>query len=247
MTLQLSQYLGEEVIITHRDGSKETGVVKMDFKPLNVYEVCGVTYNYNGQKHTLKFDHRDIVHIERVQKPMNIDLSQFVNKDVYITLRNGDKKLGCVAPTVSINKYWVAGLLFCKDGGKCTERIHDCDIIHIELAQKPMTKYEQLQTDLKELKALREKEDAKIKELEKEIESLKEEEKKDKLPEKFNREFAIKYLETQQGYYLKKAFCWATTPQKFNWYTIYSGESPLTDKDIIQIQKWIIMSYQQPD
>ena len=246
MTLHLSQYLGEEVIITHRDGSKETGVVKMNFKPLNVYEVCNVTYNYNGQRHTLKFAHRDIVNIELV-KSMTIDLSNYLDKEVTITFRDGYKYTGVIEKSVLDNRrpYTIFSRLYYKNGKRYDDASSlDDDIIHIELTQKPMTKYEQLQTEIKELKALREKEDAKIKELEKEIESLKEEEKKDKLPGKFNREFAIKYLETQRGYYLKTSFEWRTAPKGYlYWDAICSGESPLTDEDIIQIQKWIIMSY----
>jgi hypothetical protein len=165
---------------------------------------------------------------------MTIDLSQYVDEDVYITLRRGIKQTGCVVPSKSFNSYWVAGLLFCKDGKRSTEHINDNDIIHIELVQKPMTKYEQLEQQ--------------IKELQNEVDRLKkeeEEEKKNKLPKNFNRKAALHCIKTQYRHHL--AFLdWRSTPQGLDyWSDIYHNRAPFTNAAIMQLQEWVIMSYQQ--
>lgn len=93
----------------------------------------------------------------------------------------------------------------------------------------------------------------KVKELQAEIERLKQEEKEDKLPRNFNRDYALKFLKTYSYYDLQEAFSWGSTTQGYvYWYNIYK---PLTykskyvvpDKVIIQIQKWVILSYQNDE
>jgi len=96
----------------------------------------------------------------------------------------------------------------------------------------------------------------KVKELQAEIERLKKEEKEekeDKLPRDFNRDYALKFLKNNSCYDLQEAFSWGSTPQGYDyWYNIYK---PLTykskyvvpDEAIIQIQKWVILSYQNDE
>jgi hypothetical protein len=94
----------------------------------------------------------------------------------------------------------------------------------------------------------------KVKELQEEIERLKqEEEKEDKLPMDFKRDYALKFLKNYSCYDLQRAFYWSYTPQGYDyWYNIYK---PLTykskyvvpDEVIIQIQKWVILSYQNDE
>jgi hypothetical protein len=94
----------------------------------------------------------------------------------------------------------------------------------------------------------------KVKELQAEIERLKQEEKEDKLPRDFNRDCALKFLKNNSSCDLQRAFHWGGTPQGDDyWYNIYNSlnNNPnynpkyvVPDKVIIQIQKWVILSYQ---
>jgi hypothetical protein len=93
----------------------------------------------------------------------------------------------------------------------------------------------------------------KVKELQAEIERLKKEEKEekeDKLPTHFNRDNALKFLKTYSDYDLHGAFSWGATPQGYDyWFNIYKSlrNTPkyvVSDVVIIQIQKWVILSYQ---
>jgi hypothetical protein len=96
-----------------------------------------------------------------------------------------------------------------------------------------MKKYQELET--------------KVKELQEEIERLKQEE---KLPNGFNRVNALEFLETYFCDNLPKAFSWGDTPQGYEyWRNIYNSsirnnfECVVPDKAIIQIQKWGILSF----
>jgi hypothetical protein len=95
-----------------------------------------------------------------------------------------------------------------------------------------MKKYQELET--------------KVKELQEEIERLKQEE---KLPKNFQRNHALEFLETYSFYNLHKAFSWGDTPQGYEyWYSILRSlrDNPkcvAPDKAIIQIQKWVILSF----
>jgi hypothetical protein len=91
----------------------------------------------------------------------------------------------------------------------------------------------------------------KVKELQAEIERLKQEEKEDKLPRDFNRDYALKFLKTYSHCDLHGAFSWGDTPQGDDYWRhiIYRSlrDNPkyvVSDKVIIQIQKWVILSYQ---
>ena len=91
----------------------------------------------------------------------------------------------------------------------------------------------------------------KVKELQEEIERLKkEEEKEDKLPKAFERKYALEFLKTYSDYSLNEAFHWDTTPQGGSyWANIcidlrHKSKYVVPDKAIIQIQKWVILSYQ---
>ena len=90
----------------------------------------------------------------------------------------------------------------------------------------------------------------KVKELQAEIERLKQEEKEDKLPRDFNRDYALKFLKNNSSCDLQRAFHWGGTPQGDDyWYNIYDSlennhKWVVSDEVIIQIQKWVILSYQ---
>jgi len=91
----------------------------------------------------------------------------------------------------------------------------------------------------------------KVKELQAEIERLKKEEKGDKLPRDFNRDYALKFLKTYSHSDLFKAFTWFETPQGYEYWNkrYHLSRSNISryvfsDEVIIQIQKWVILSYQ---
>ena len=85
-----------------------------------------------------------------------------------------------------------------------------------------------------------------IADLQKEVDRLKKEEEENKLPKSFARERAIAYLKNGDSEDLRTAFEWHYSPQgSMYWYKVYRRFEDLTDQDIIQIQKWIILSFQQ--
>ena len=89
-----------------------------------------------------------------------------------------------------------------------------------------------------------------VKEIQKEIDRLKKEEQESKLPEDFNRGRVINFLKNQNSHDLHCAFRWSSTPQGDGyWYYIYNclGHSlyKVPEKAIIQLQNWVIKSYQE--
>jgi hypothetical protein len=95
-----------------------------------------------------------------------------------------------------------------------------------------MTKYEQLESQIQELQA--------------EVERLKQEEVSNKLPRDFKIDEVKKLLDTGEFEYLEYGFNWSDTPQGYKyWYNIANANKPLTDKDIIQLQKWVITYLEQ--
>jgi hypothetical protein len=86
----------------------------------------------------------------------------------------------------------------------------------------------------------------KIQELQKEVERLKQEEASNKLPNLFKIDDVKKLLDTGAGGYIEYAFDWASTSQGYGyWYNIFCADEPLTDKVIIQLQKWVIIYLEQ--
>jgi hypothetical protein len=89
----------------------------------------------------------------------------------------------------------------------------------------------------------------KVKEIQAEIERLKQEEKEDKLPKGFNRDYALRFLKTYLCYDLQRAFYGGATPQGCDyWSNIYhflkhNPKYVVPDEVIIQIQKWVILSF----
>ena len=86
-----------------------------------------------------------------------------------------------------------------------------------------------------------------VKEIQKEIDRLKKEEQESKLPEDFNRERVISYLNNPRTWPASLAFTWDSTPQGgLYWYSIYHLEPhKVPNEAIIQLQKWVIQSYQE--
>lgn len=91
-----------------------------------------------------------------------------------------------------------------------------------------------------------EKLELKIKELQAEVDRLKEEEKWAKPPKGFNRSRSIRFLEEGDGGDLHFAFSWSYAPEGArHWKNIADGVSSPTVADILQIQRWVIQSYKE--
>ena len=85
-----------------------------------------------------------------------------------------------------------------------------------------------------------------IEELQKEVKRLKEEEVNNKLPNRFAIDVVKKILDDGDGDYFDDAFDWEDTKQGYTyWADIYNDVEPLRKKDIIQLQKWVIMYLEQ--
>ena len=86
-----------------------------------------------------------------------------------------------------------------------------------------------------------------VKELQKEIDRLKKEEQESKLPRNFNREKVINFLNKPSYIDLFCAFSWESTPQGHGyWHSIDKlGPHKVPEQAIIQLQKWVIQSYQE--
>jgi molecular chaperone GrpE (heat shock protein) len=94
----------------------------------------------------------------------------------------------------------------------------------------------------------------KVKEIQAEIDRLKkEEEKENELPRDFKLNHALRFLKSFSTNNLESAFEWFHTPQGHDyWFDIYKNlniddEHVVPDKAIIQIQKWVILYYQDTE
>jgi hypothetical protein len=87
--------------------------------------------------------------------------------------------------------------------------------------------------------------ESQIEELQKEVKRLKEEEAGNKLPQNFKIEDVKKILDDGDTNYLDDAFDWADTKQGYTYWSDIFDIEPLRKKDIIQLQKWVIMYLEQ--
>ena len=70
-----------------------------------------------------------------------VDLSQFVDKEVVITLRDGSKSMGTVQrSTCSIYPYWIDGHSYTQDGMWSLQLGCVYNIVHIKLAEEKKVK-----------------------------------------------------------------------------------------------------------
>ena len=168
---------------------------------------------------------------------MKIDLSKFVGQVVEATLQNGKKIVGFVtydrAPGISELNYVVglkSGYTFTVDGFYWTNRSpHPNNITKIT----SMKKYQKLEQQ--------------VKDLQKEIERLKEEE--NKVPKDFKLDHALSFLDCPNSLDLADMFTWGISPQgEVYWEDLHSelcenSDYKVPDEAIIQIQKWVIEFY----
>ena len=75
---------------------------------------------------------------------------------------------------------------------------------------------------------------------------LKKEEAGNKLPNSFEIDVVKKVIDTGDVDYLDDAFDWVDTKQGYEyWGDIFDDVEPLRKKDIIQLQKWVIIYLEQ--
>jgi hypothetical protein len=171
---------------------------------------------------------------------MKIDLSKFVGQEVEATLQNGEKIVGVMTYFPQDDfcelEYKIgteSHNIFTVDGFYWTSRCpNEYNIIKI----KSMKKYQKLEQQ--------------VKDLQKEIERLKkEEEQQNKLPQSFDLDYALSFLDEPNSGDLDNMFYWHITPQGISyWGNLHSEleENPnykVPDEAIIQIQKWVIEFY----
>jgi hypothetical protein len=106
------------------------------------------------------------------------------------------------------------------------------------------TRYEELE---QQIQTLQEEHQKRVQELQEQVELLKKEEQESKLPEDFNREHAISYLNEPNRSVLDWVFKWRSTPQGYHYWCSIALLEPheVPNEAIIQLQKWVIQSYQE--
>jgi hypothetical protein len=171
---------------------------------------------------------------------MKINLSKFVGQEVEATFQNGKTIVGevtyCPQGHSSCELEYKIGSevfkMFTVDGFYWTNRSPSLyNIIKI----KSMKKYQKLEQQ--------------VKELQKEIDRLKEEEKQNKIPKCFKLDLALSFLDSPNKCDLYDMFDWDPSPQGYIfWKLIYdnleqNSNYKVPDEAIIQIQKWVIEYY----
>lgn len=177
---------------------------------------------------------------------MNVNLEQFVGKNVTVILRSGSTKTGKIQRSTSTRwpyRFEAEDQDYCEthtlEGGVWGGREYPSDIVSIRLA----TSLSLDCPNLKELEAQREKLMAQMESLDQKIAEAK----KKVLPEGFDRYHALRYLDNPQDKVsLDLAFVWRKTVQGHDhWSDISQGRHELTFEDIAWIQKWVINSLLQ--
>ena len=153
-----------------------------------------------------------------------INLEHWVGQEVLVTYRNGKTGSYKIERATENRLYYrISGLLYTIDG--IHSPVPDFDIIKIE----PMNKIAHLKRQVQELQA--------------ELEKL---ENEHKVPEGFGAERAYKFLNGDKTYGLDAIYWGKNTKEGEDyWMDISVKRKDLTDKDIIQLQKWIIESYKE--
>ena len=107
-----------------------------------------------------------------------------------------------------------------------------------------MNKYQELE---QQIQTLQEEHQKRVQKLQEQVELLKKKEQESKLPKSFNRERVISYLNKPNYIDLFCAFSWVSTPQGHGyWHSIAKlGPHKVPEFVIVQLQKWVIQSYQQ--
>ena len=153
-----------------------------------------------------------------------VNLEHYVGQEVLVTLKNGHTDFYKVERYIGNLLYYMIGQLpYTIDGVYCPNP--DFDIIKIE----PMNKITQLKKQIQELQA-----------------ELKRLENENKIPDGFDAERAYKFLSGDCDDGLDALF-WGKNTQEGEkyWFDISVDNKNPTDKDVIQLQKWIIESYRK--
>lgn len=178
---------------------------------------------------------------------MKINLCNFVHKHVYAVLRNGDVLSGLVCTDFNNESgchFWIDDRYsYTVEGNYWTDgRESPKDIMSIDTKcpnpDPRVNKYGELIGALQEY----EKANAKVVKMLQALHGTY----SSRLPINFNRDRTLSFLENLNMGDLVAAFRWSSTPQGDpHWQIIAEDPSKLTDKDRIQLQEWVIASFQQ--
>lgn len=128
------------------------------------------------------------------------------------------------------------------------EEDHDYDIVRIRILynQSPV-----FNSKLAELRRQKEDLERTLQETQTQLEKVQaqiEQAERDRLPDSFNREQALRFLADPMSHALNWAFQWSSTPQGYlHWAKIDNDPTKLTSDDIIQIQTWVIQSFYESE
>jgi small nuclear ribonucleoprotein (snRNP)-like protein len=155
--IDLSQFVDKKVQVTFKGGMEDTGTItSMD--ELECYDFIGNEYHFERYINSGRNgSYEDIIQIKEI-KPM-IDLSQFVDKKVRVTFRNGCICEGRMSLNTSMNRVYNP-YYFKNSAYECSYTLDGFeldsteptagDIIQIEEI-KPMNKYEELEKQVAEM------------------------------------------------------------------------------------------------
>ena len=112
MTIDLSKYIGQEVVATLADGSKLIGNVRyQNDQPKYQYVISISSFSKTGKG----YSRPQITSITPINPPMNgiaqrhpnINLSDFEGQNVYFKCMNGNKMFGTVVKSLSSDRCYV--------------------------------------------------------------------------------------------------------------------------------------------
>lgn len=102
MTIDLSQFLDKEVIVTNNLGHTRTGTLSLGEKirgyAYKLHTEYGQDIHYNENGYCFTPNDPELYKIKTIclKKPMTIDLSQFVDKEVTVTLRGSEEYVATI-------------------------------------------------------------------------------------------------------------------------------------------------------
>lgn len=248
MTLDLTQYLNKKVTLIRRNASPLEGILlgnnvpstRNNF-PIRLEGEDGETWTFTvgGWHHADRRGPLDIVGVTLVEPAL--DLTAYIGKIVEVKYSSGETKLVSVeqneTPNSASYPVRVNGASYTEDGNYWRDdRESEYDIVSItEVTQS-------FPTPSKTLKALHERKtalEAELKDLESEIKR-----KGKDIPDNFQPEEVVKYLDSRHPTHLFGAFCWESSKQGHSyWDNIHEGRKELDSDDVAYLADCIRQYY----
>ena len=214
--IDLSQYVDKQIEVRLRDGSRVTRVVSKSASECYPFLFNGEAYTQEGRYYQDCREHNsDIIAVE---KP-DVNLSQFINKNVRVTLRDGTVSEGDV--NLSRNSdfpYEFDGTPYVVNGQYYHSELDYRDIVAIEEIKPEAT-----------LSALQERRD----QLEAELEEVEQQIRIENGPDGLSAEEVFNFLQTGSRESASLMFSWNSTPQGWDhWSAIRYGDKEVSREDI---------------